>query len=83
MARTVGFSIAAKDADRLERLVKKFGGGNRSAFLRAAMAQMEAADRAQRLQRLQRVGAARSLELQISPEDVNAVVRKVLAKRTR
>jgi len=83
MAKTIGFSIADKDAERLDRLVKKFGDGNRSAFLRHAMAQMEAVDRAQRLQQLQRIGASKSLERDRAPEDVNAIVRKVLAKRHR
>jgi Arc/MetJ-type ribon-helix-helix transcriptional regulator len=83
MAKTVGFSIAEKDTARLERLVKKFGAGNRSAFLREAMTQMEAVDRAQRLQRLQRIGAGRSLERGRAPESVNDIVRKVLGKRHR
>lgn len=81
MARTVGFSIAERDEARLERLVERFGGGNRSAFLREAMHQLEIIDRAERLQQLQRAGVAHSAERGITPDDVNAVVRKVLAGR--
>ena len=42
---SVAFSVREADQPRLDRLVKKFGGGNRSAFLRVAMDRMEAAGR--------------------------------------
>jgi Arc/MetJ-type ribon-helix-helix transcriptional regulator len=58
--RTIGFAVAEEDAARLERLTKKFGNGNRSAFLREAMRQMEIIDRAERLASLQAYGAERS-----------------------
>lgn len=83
MAKTVGFSIADRDEERLNRLVEKFGKGNRSAFLREAMRQMEVVDRAGRLQRLQRLGAAHSAERGVTPDEVNAVVKKVLGHRPR
>ena len=81
MAKTIGFSIADGDAERLDRLVRKYGHGNRSEFLREAMRQMETVDRAERLQRLQGIGTARSAATAYTLDDVNRVVKKVLAKR--
>lgn len=81
MAKTVGFSIADADVERLDHLVRKYGHGNRSEFLREAMRQMEAVDRAQRLQRLQAVGTARSAVSGYTLDDVNSLVKKVLAER--
>ena len=81
MAKTDGFSIANTDDERLDNLVRKYGPGNRSEFLREAMRQMETVDRAQRLQRLQAIGTARSAAGGYTLDDVNGVVKKVLAKR--
>lgn len=80
---TVGFAIEDKDWPRLERLVGKYGGGNRSAFLRVAMAYMETADRAERLRRLQSYGAQRSAEKNVDLADVQALVHRVLRSRKR
>ncbi len=80
---TVGFAIERGDRARLDRLVKRYGGGNRSAFLRVALDYMEAADRAERLRRLQTYGAERSAQRGTSLEDVHAVVHKVLKRRSR
>lgn len=80
---TVGFAIEQGDRARLERLVKRYGGGNRSAFLRVALDYMEAADRAERLRKLQAYGAERSARGGHTLTDVNAVVHKVLARRKR
>lgn len=79
--RTIGFAVADEDAARLERLTQKFGGGNRSAFLREAMRQMEVVDRAQRLAALQAYGAERSAAAGLSPDDALEVVRRVLKRR--
>lgn len=79
--RTIGFAVADEDAARLERLTQKFGGGNRSAFLREAMRQMEVVDRAQRLAALQAYGAERSAAAGLSSEDALKVVRRVLKRR--
>ena len=81
--KTVGFAIEQGDRARLERLVQKYGGGNRSAFLRVALDYMEAADRADRLRRLQAYGAERSAERGVTLADVNDVVHKVLNRRKR
>lgn len=81
--KTVGFAIADEDQVRLRRLTEKFGGGNRSAFLREAMRQMEVVDRAGRLAALQAYGAERSAMAGLSADEAAAVVRRVLKRRRR
>ncbi len=76
--KTVGFAIEESDSARLERLVQKYGGGNRSAFLRVAIDHLEAVDRAERLRKLQSYGAARSAEKDLTLDDVHKVVRRIL-----
>jgi Arc/MetJ-type ribon-helix-helix transcriptional regulator len=79
--KTIGFAVAEEDTVRLERLTQKFGNGNRSAFLREAMRQMEVVDRADRLAGLQTYGAEQSAAAGLSPEDALEVVRRVLKRR--
>ena len=79
--KTVGFAIAEEDEARLERLTERFGHGNRSAFLREAMRQMEVIDRAERLADLQAYGAERSAAEGLSAEDALEIVRRVLKRR--
>lgn len=81
--RTIGFAVDDADRPRLERLVKKYGGGNRSAFLREAIAHMESVDRAERLRGLQSYGAARSASRGLALADVHAVVDRVLSSRRK
>jgi hypothetical protein len=57
---TVGFAVADEDQERLARLVEHFGGGNRSAYLRATLPVMEALARAERLRELQARNAERA-----------------------
>jgi len=78
---TVGFAVADEDRPRLERLTARFGGGNRSAFLRAALNHMEAVERAEQLAELQAYGNERSAAAGLTPEDAVAVVRRALKKR--
>lgn len=79
--KTVGFAIAEEDEARLERLTRRFGNGNRSAFLREAMDQMEVVDRASRLAELQAYGAEHSTAAGLTHEDAIEVVRRALKKR--
>lgn len=81
--KTIGFAVAEEDEARLARLTKRFGGGNRSAFLREAMRQMEVVDRAQRLAQLQSYGAERASKTGITHDDAIEVVRRVLKRRRR
>lgn len=79
--RTIGFAVAEADEARLDRLAQRFGNGNRSAFLREAMRQMEVVDRAQRLAALQSYGVERSAASELSAQDALEVVRRVLKPR--
>jgi predicted transcriptional regulator len=75
---SVGFAVAPEDQERLDRLAKRFADGNRSAFLRQALDQMEVIDRASRLQRIQAYGVQQAATRGISEEDVGAIVKRVL-----
>ena len=79
--KTIGFAVADEDMPRLDRLTARFGHGNRSAFLREAMTQMEVIERAERLTELQAYGAERSAAAGLSADDAAAVVRRVLKRR--
>lgn len=79
--KTVGFAIADDDVARLDRLTEKFGHGNRSAFLREAMRQMEVIDRAERLAELHAYGNDRAAAAGLRADEALAVVRRVLKRR--
>ncbi|HEY4409977.1 MAG TPA: hypothetical protein VGO87_08840 [Acidimicrobiia bacterium] len=79
--KTVGFAVADEDLARLERLTRKYGGGNRSAFLREAMRQMEVLERAERLSELQAYGSERSAACEVGYDEAVAIVRRVLKGR--
>lgn len=56
---TMGFAVADEDRERLAQLVEQYGGGNRSAYLRATFPVMESLARAERLRELQARNAER------------------------
>lgn len=75
--KTVGFAVADDDRPLLDRLVERYGHGNRSEFLRAAMNVMAAEERAERLRALQdRIHA--QVGRIYAPDQVNELVRGVL-----
>lgn len=76
---TIGFSIPKEDEARLQRLVERFGQGNRSAFLRAAMKHMEVLERADRLDELSRYGAERLVARGLSVGEISELVKQVLS----
>jgi hypothetical protein len=78
---TIGFAVSAEDRPRLDRLAARYGGGNRSAFLRAAMDQMEAIERAEQLADLQAYGNERAAAAGLSHRDAVTVVQRVLKRR--
>ena len=80
---TIGFSIPKEDEERLRRLVDRFGQGNRSAFLRAAMKHMEVLERAELLDELSRYGAERLAARGLSIEDIPDLVRQALSTTKR
>jgi len=78
-ATTIGFAIDETDRERLDRLTKVFGGGNRSAFLRKAMDVMERYELAQRLVELQAYGEERLASAEGTTADIASLVAKALA----
>jgi Arc/MetJ-type ribon-helix-helix transcriptional regulator len=78
--KTVGFAVADDDRPLLDRLVERYGHGNRSEFLRAAMKVMAAEERAERLRSLQENIHAQTGQI-YSPTQVNELVRSVLKPR--
>jgi Arc/MetJ-type ribon-helix-helix transcriptional regulator len=80
---TVGFSIPREDQDRLDHLAEHFAHGNRSAFLRLAMKQMEVLERAERLRDLQTLGVQQRTAAGLEDVSVDDVVHRVLANKHR
>lgn len=79
-AHTVGFAVADGDRPLLDRLVDRYGHGNRSEFLRVAMRVMAAEERAERLRSLQaRVHAEAGRAY--TTDEVTDLVRQVLKPR--
>ncbi len=75
-SQTIGFAVADDDRRRLDRLVEHFGGGNRSAYLRATFAVMESLRRAERLRELQAANHHRLAEQGTSPDELPDLIRK-------
>src|SRR5271155_6286618 len=73
---TVGFAVADEDQERLARLVEHFGGGNRSAYLRATLPVMESLARAERLRELQARKAERGAAVGQDYESLLADIRR-------
>lgn len=73
---TVGFAVADEDRERLDRLVEYFGGGNRSAYLRATLTVMESLARAERLRELQARNAERAAAAGQDYESLLSEVRR-------
>jgi Arc/MetJ-type ribon-helix-helix transcriptional regulator len=80
VAQTVGFAVADNDRPLLERLVERFGHGNRSEFLRVAMRVMAAEERAERLRDIQARTHAQTGRVYTAAE-VNELVAAVLERR--
>ncbi|MGH7762124.1 MAG: hypothetical protein ACREOY_12040 [Candidatus Dormibacteraceae bacterium] len=69
-------SLRPDETRRFERLVKRFGGGSTTEFVRAAMDRLEAAETAEELDHLRRYGQRRSRQLGLADGDVREAVRK-------
>ena len=74
-SQTVGFAVSDEDRERLDRLVEHFGGGNRSAYLRATLKVMESLRRAERLRELQAANHRRLAEEGIPAEELPGLIR--------
>jgi len=79
--QTIGFAIAESDRADLNELVAYFGGGNRSAYLRATIRVMKSVMHAERMQEFQQYGAQKAAEEGIALEDIPAITRRVLKGR--
>jgi Arc/MetJ-type ribon-helix-helix transcriptional regulator len=77
-ALPVTLSLNPEDRERFERLVARYGGGNRSEFLRAAMDRMETAEIAAELRELRAYGARRRAEHPGPPLSTAARTKRVL-----
>jgi hypothetical protein len=80
---TVGFAVADEDQERLARLVEHFGGGNRSAYLRATLPVMESLARAERLRDLQARNTERVAEAGQDYESLLVEIRRAYKGGTR
>jgi hypothetical protein len=80
---TVGFAVAEEDQERPARLVEHFGGGNRSAYLRATLPVMESLARAERLRDLRARNAERAAFAGQDYESLLAEIRHAYKGGTR
>ncbi|GAA1416408.1 hypothetical protein ACFQZ4_29300 [Catellatospora coxensis] len=78
---TVGFAVADEDREKLDELVRYFGNGNRSAYLRATLKIMESVKLAEQWRELQAYGQQRLAEQNLGVEDVAEITRRVLKDR--
>jgi hypothetical protein len=72
---SIGFAVSEEDRARLDELVDYFGGGNRSAYLRATLKVMESIRRADILRDLQARSHRRLAEQGIAEEDLDELIR--------
>lgn len=79
--RTIGFAVGDEDRRELDELVDYFGGGNRSAYLRATLTVMRSVKLAESLRELQAYGQARLAERGLTLEDVAEITRRELKGR--
>jgi hypothetical protein len=74
-SHTVGFVVSDEDRERLDRLVEYFGGGDRSAYLRATLKVMESLRQSQQLHELQAANHSRLEGQGILAEDLPSLIR--------
>jgi hypothetical protein len=72
---SIGFAVSDEDRARLDDLADYFGGGNRSAYLRATFKVMESIRRADILRDLQARSHRRLAEQGIAEEDLDELIR--------
>jgi hypothetical protein len=82
-AQTLGFAVQPEDRPVLDELVAYFGGGNRSAYLRATLKIMKSVMIADQLREAQSYGQQRTAELGIDPADVPARIQGFLKGSSR
>jgi len=77
-AQTLGFAVQPQDRAVLDELVEYFGGGNRSAYLRATLKVMKSIMIAEQLRESQAYGQQRTAEMGVEPGDVPGQVQNFL-----
>jgi hypothetical protein len=77
-AQTLGFAVQSEDRPVLDELVVYFGGGNRSAYLRATLKAMKSIMIANQLREAQAYGQERTAALGVDPADVPAQVQEFM-----
>jgi len=77
-AQTLGFAVQPEDRAVLDELVEYFGGGNRSAYLRATLKVMKSIMIAEQLRESQAYGQQRTAEMGVEPGDVPGQVQNFL-----
>jgi len=76
-AKTIGFAVADDDRELLDQLVKEFGGGNRSEFLRVAMRRMKHEMLSKKFVELQSDVRAELGGRVLSPEETLELIRQL------
>ena len=77
-AQTLGFAVQPQDRAVLDELVEYFGGGNRSAYLRATLKVMKSIMIAEQLRESQAYGQQRTAKMGVEPGDVPGQVQNFL-----
>lgn len=79
-AKSIGFAVAEEDLPLLDELVARFGGGNRSEFLRVAMKKLRHEVWADKMQALQAQARAELGGRVYTSEETAELVKQVLAE---
>lgn len=79
-AKTVGFAIADEDRELLDKMVAKYGAGNRSEFLRQALKMMAKREMAERINAIRAELAEERGGVYLTRDEVEKVVREVKGK---
>jgi len=79
-SRSIGFAVAEEDLPLLDELVEKYGGGNRSELLRVAMRRLRHDAWAEKMRTLQADARAEMGGRVYTPDEVQALVKQVLAE---
>ena len=81
--QVLGFGVRPEDRPRLDKLVAYFGGGDRSAYLRATLGVMRSVMLADQLGDLQAYGRGRTAAVAVDAGDVPTRVQEFLKDNAR
>jgi hypothetical protein len=76
--KTIGFAVTDEDRELLDELVEYFGGGNRSAYLRATLRVMASVKLAEELRETQAYGQRKLAEQGLTLDDIPAITKRAL-----